>query len=127
MPILFNKYNNALAPHQVTIKLPTAVSSKFDYEVELLVVIGKRASNVSEADARGYVAGYCTSNDFSSRDLQLELDGHQWMVGKTLDQFGPIGRTSCQPIRVPDPNALNIECRVNGETSPAFQYQAADL
>ena len=116
VPILFNKYNNALAPHQVTIKLPTGVSSKFDYEVELLVVIGKKARNVSEADARQYVAGYCTSNDFSSRDLQLELDGHQWMVGKTLDHFGPIGPYFVSADQVPDPNALNIECRVNGET-----------
>ncbi len=116
VPILFNKYNNALAPHQVTIKLPTAVSTKFDYEVELLIVMGKRAINVSESDAREYIAGYCTSNDFSSRDLQLELDGHQWMVGKTLDQFGPIGPYFVSADQVPDPNALNIECRVNGET-----------
>jgi 2-keto-4-pentenoate hydratase/2-oxohepta-3-ene-1,7-dioic acid hydratase in catechol pathway len=116
VPILFNKYNNALAPHQTTIKLPTEVSHKFDYEVELLVVIGKRASNVSEADARSYIAGYCTSNDFSSRDLQLELDGHQWMIGKTLDQFAPIGPYFVSADLVLDPNALNIECRVNGET-----------
>jgi 2-keto-4-pentenoate hydratase/2-oxohepta-3-ene-1,7-dioic acid hydratase in catechol pathway len=116
VPILFNKYNNTLAPHQATIKLPTAVSTKFDYEVELLVVIGKRAVNVSEADARSYVAGYCTSNDFSARDLQLELDGHQWMIGKTLDHFAPIGPYFVSADLVPDPNALNIECRVNGET-----------
>lgn len=116
VPILFNKYNNTLAPHQATIKLPTAVSTKFDYEVELLIVIGKRASNVSEADARGYIAGYCTSNDFSARDLQLELDGHQWMIGKTLDHFAPIGPYFVSADLVGDPNALNIECRVNGET-----------
>jgi 2-keto-4-pentenoate hydratase/2-oxohepta-3-ene-1,7-dioic acid hydratase in catechol pathway len=116
VPILFNKYNNALAAHQTTINLPTAVSHKFDYEVELLVVIGKRASNVSEADARSYIAGYCTSNDFSSRDLQLELDGHQWMLGKTLDQFAPIGPYFVSADLVPNPNALDIECRVNGET-----------
>jgi len=116
VPILFNKYNNALAPHRVTIDLPTNVSKKFDYEVELLVVIGKHASQVKEADARNYIAGYCTSNDFSARDLQLELDGHQWMIGKTLDQFAPIGPYFVSADLVPDPNALAIECRVNGET-----------
>jgi 2-keto-4-pentenoate hydratase/2-oxohepta-3-ene-1,7-dioic acid hydratase in catechol pathway len=116
VPILFNKYNNALNSHNCTIKLPTEVSTKFDYEVELLVVIGKRASNVSQDDALNYVAGYCTSNDFSSRDLQTELDGKQWMLGKTLDGFGPIGPYFVSADLVPDPNKLNIECRVNGET-----------
>ncbi len=73
VPILFNKYNNALAAHNCTIKLPPReVSYKFDYETELLIVIGKKARNVSEADALNYVAGYCTSHDFSARDLQLE-------------------------------------------------------
>jgi 2-keto-4-pentenoate hydratase/2-oxohepta-3-ene-1,7-dioic acid hydratase in catechol pathway len=116
VPILFNKYNNALAAHQCTIELPTEVSTKFDYEVELLVVIGKRARNVAEADALSYVAGYCTSNDFSARDLQLELDGHQWMLGKTLDGFGPIGPYFVSADLVGDPGRLDIECRVNGET-----------
>ena len=115
VPILFNKYNNTLNSHNGTIKLPTDVSTKFDYEVELLVVIGKRASNVSKEDALNYVAGYCTSNDFSSRELQLELDAKQWMLGKTLDGFGPIGPYFVSSDLVTDPNNLDIECRVNGE------------
>ena len=62
VPILFNKYNNALAAHNCTIQLPSReVSYKFDYETELLIVIGKKARDVSEADALNYVAGYCTS------------------------------------------------------------------
>lgn len=116
VPILFNKYNNALTNHGATIRLPTDVATKFDYEVELLVVIGRRAHNVTPEDARNYVAGYCTSNDFSARDLQLELDGHQWMIGKTLDDFAPIGPYFVSADLVEDPNSLNIECRVNGET-----------
>jgi 2-keto-4-pentenoate hydratase/2-oxohepta-3-ene-1,7-dioic acid hydratase in catechol pathway len=116
VPILFNKYNNALTSHGTTIHLPTSdVATKFDYEVELLVVIGKRAHNVSIEDARKCVAGYCSSNDFSARDLQLELDGHQWMIGKTLDDFAPIGPYFVCADLVEDPNNLNIECRVNGE------------
>lgn len=116
VPILFNKYNNALAAHQCTLKLPTHVATKFDHEVELLVVMGRRAHNVSEADALSYVAGYCTSNDFSARDLQLELDGKQWMIGKTLDDFGPIGPYFVSADVVGDPGNMNIECRVNGKT-----------
>jgi len=116
VPILFNKYNNALTNHGATIRLPTEVATKFDYEVELLVVIGRRAHNVSLEDASKYIAGYCTSNDFSARDLQLELDGHQWMIGKTLDEFAPIGPYFVCADLVEDPNGLNIECRVNGET-----------
>jgi len=116
VPILFSKYNNALTGHGATIRLPTAVATKFDYEVELLVVIGRRAHNVKIEDASNYVAGYCTSNDFSARDLQLELDGHQWMIGKTLDDFAPIGPYFVCADLVEDPNNLNIECRVNGET-----------
>jgi 2-keto-4-pentenoate hydratase/2-oxohepta-3-ene-1,7-dioic acid hydratase in catechol pathway len=116
VPILFNKYNNALTSHGATIRLPTEVATKFDYEVELLVVIGRRAHNVKVEDASKYVAGYCTSNDFSARDLQLELDGHQWMIGKTLDDFAPIGPYFVCADLVDDPNNLNIECRVNGET-----------
>ena len=116
VPILFNKYNNALAAHNCTIKLPPSdVAYKFDYETELLIVMGKRARNVSEADALSYVAGYCTSHDFSARDLQLETPSVQWMIGKTLDSFGPIGPYFVSADLVGDPNNLKIETRVNGE------------
>jgi 2-keto-4-pentenoate hydratase/2-oxohepta-3-ene-1,7-dioic acid hydratase in catechol pathway len=116
VPILFNKYNNALTNHGAAIRLPIEVATKFDYEVELLMAIGRRAHNVSLEDASKCIAGYCTSNDFSARDLQLELDGHQWMIGKTLDNFAPIGPYFVCADLVADPNNLNIECRVNGET-----------
>ena len=116
VPILFNKYNNALASHNCTIKLPPRdVSYKFDYETEMLIVIGKPARNVSEADALNYVAGYCTSQDFSSRDLQLETPAVQWMVGKTLDDFGPIGPYFVSADLVGDASNLKIETYVNGE------------
>jgi 2-keto-4-pentenoate hydratase/2-oxohepta-3-ene-1,7-dioic acid hydratase in catechol pathway len=116
VPILFNKYNNALAAHNCTIKLPPReVSYKFDYETELLIVIGKKARNVSEADALNYVAGYCTSHDFSARDLQLETPSVQWMIGKTLDNFGPIGPYFVSADVLGDPNNLKIETHVNGE------------
>ncbi len=116
-PILFNKYNNTLAAHQCTIKLPPSdVSYKFDYETELLIVIGKTARNVSEAEALDHVAGYAIGHDFSSRDLQLEKGG-QWMVGKTLDGFAPIGPYFVSADLV-DPNNLSIETFVNDESKP---------
>jgi 2-keto-4-pentenoate hydratase/2-oxohepta-3-ene-1,7-dioic acid hydratase in catechol pathway len=116
VPILFNKYNNALAAHNCTIKLPPRdVAYKFDYETELLIVIGKKARDVAEADALNYVAGYCTAHDFSARDLQLETPSGQWMIGKTLDGFGPIGPYFVSADRVGDPNNLKIETHVNGE------------
>jgi 2-keto-4-pentenoate hydratase/2-oxohepta-3-ene-1,7-dioic acid hydratase in catechol pathway len=116
VPILFNKYNSALAAHNCTIKLPPReVSYKFDYETELLIVIGKQARDVPEADALNYVAGYCTSHDFSARDLQLETPSVQWMIGKTLDNFGPIGPYFVSADVLGDPNKLKIETHVNGE------------
>jgi 2-keto-4-pentenoate hydratase/2-oxohepta-3-ene-1,7-dioic acid hydratase in catechol pathway len=113
-PILFNKYNVALNHHNGSIKLPVNLAVKFDYEVELVMVMGKEARNVSEADALSCVAGYCTGNDFTARDLQYETGG-QWMIGKTPDQFAPLGPYMVTADQV-DPDALKLECRVNGET-----------
>ena len=114
-PVLFNKYNNTLNNHNGSIKLPVEVARKFDYEVELVIVMGKEAKNVSEADALSHVAGYCTGNDFTARDLQLETPSKQWMIGKTPDQFAPLGPYLVTADQV-DPDNLKIECRVKEET-----------
>jgi 2-keto-4-pentenoate hydratase/2-oxohepta-3-ene-1,7-dioic acid hydratase in catechol pathway len=113
-PVLFNKFNTTLNHHNGTIKLPVDFAKKFDYEVELVMVIGREAKMVNEADALSYVAGYATGNDFTARDLQLETGG-QWMVGKTPDQFAPIGPYLVTADQI-DPDNLKLECRVNGET-----------
>jgi len=113
-PVLFNKFNGALNRHNGTVKLPTDVATQFDYEVELVIVIGAHARSVSEADALSCVAGYATGNDFTARDLQSGRGG-QWMVGKAIDQFAPIGPYLVTADQV-DPDRLQIECRVNGET-----------
>jgi 2-keto-4-pentenoate hydratase/2-oxohepta-3-ene-1,7-dioic acid hydratase in catechol pathway len=112
-PVLFNKYNNALNRHNGVIQLPTDVATKFDYEVELVIVFGREAHNVSEQDALEYVAGYCTGNDFSARDLQTLTS--QYMIGKTCDGFAPIGPYFVSADLVGDPNNLRLETRVNGE------------
>jgi 2-keto-4-pentenoate hydratase/2-oxohepta-3-ene-1,7-dioic acid hydratase in catechol pathway len=113
-PVLFNKFNNALNHHNGTIRLPVDYAKKFDYEVELVIVIGKETKRVSEADALSYVAGYCTGNDFTARDLQLDTGG-QWLIGKTPDQFGPVGPYLVTADQI-DPDNLKLECRANGET-----------
>ena len=115
-PVLFNKYNNALSGHGGTIKLPNKVAKKFDYEIELQVIMGKTARDVSEADALNYVFGYATGNDFSARDLQ-NRDGpaSQFMIGKTPDGFMPIGPWLVGAEAVGDPQKLRLETRVNGE------------
>jgi 2-keto-4-pentenoate hydratase/2-oxohepta-3-ene-1,7-dioic acid hydratase in catechol pathway len=112
-PVFFNKYNNSLLGHGGTLPLPTKVSTQFDYEAELVVVMGKRARDVSAADALSYVFGYCTGNDFSARDLQFQSS--QFMLGKTCDGFAPIGPWLVSADQIPDPQALRIECRVNGQ------------
>jgi 2-keto-4-pentenoate hydratase/2-oxohepta-3-ene-1,7-dioic acid hydratase in catechol pathway len=113
-PVLFNKFNNALSAHNSSIKLPVEVATKFDYETELVIVMGKKAKDINEAEALSYVAGYCTGNDFSARDLQFDRGG-QWMVGKTLDQFAPLGPYLVTADQI-NPDKLKIECKVNGET-----------
>jgi 2-keto-4-pentenoate hydratase/2-oxohepta-3-ene-1,7-dioic acid hydratase in catechol pathway len=89
LPILFNKFNNTLNAHNGTVKVSSVNAEKFDYEAELVIVMGKRAANVSEAEALSYVFGYATGQDFTARDLQQRSS--QWMIGKTNDGFGPIG------------------------------------
>jgi 2-keto-4-pentenoate hydratase/2-oxohepta-3-ene-1,7-dioic acid hydratase in catechol pathway len=113
-PVLFNKFNVALNHHRGTIALPVEIAKKFDYEVELVIVMGKRARNVPEADALSFVAGYATGNDFSARDLQFETGG-QWLPGKTTDGFAPLGPYLVTADQI-DPDDLKLECRVNGET-----------
>jgi 2-keto-4-pentenoate hydratase/2-oxohepta-3-ene-1,7-dioic acid hydratase in catechol pathway len=113
-PVLFSKFNTTLNHHNGIVKLPSEAAKKFDYEVELVIVMGKEAHNVSETDALSCVAGYCTGNDFTARDLQYETGG-QWLIGKTPDQFAPLGPYLVTADQV-DPDNLKLECRVNGET-----------
>lgn len=109
-PVLFSKFNNALAAHEQEIFLPKH-AEKFDYEAELVIVIGKEAVNVSKEDALSYVFGYTNGNDLSARDLQF-VSG-QWLLGKTCDHFAPIGPYLVTADGV-DPNNLDIKCEVNG-------------
>ncbi|HHE71239.1 MAG TPA: FAA hydrolase family protein [Chloroflexi bacterium] len=112
VPVLFSKFNNALAGHGEPIPLPPHVH-QYDYEVELAVVIGRTARYVSRQAALDVVLGYCTANDLSARDLQMRTS--QWLLGKTLDGFCPIGPYLVTRDEVSDPQRLRIRSWLNGE------------
>ncbi len=113
-PIFFTKYNTAIVGPGSAVELPAKeVSDQVDYEVELAVVIGKAARHVSEDEAMEHVFGYTILNDVSARDLQFE-DG-QWVKGKSLDTFAPIGPWVVTKDEIPDPHNLRIVMALNGE------------
>ena len=114
-PVLFSKYATAIIGPGATIELP-ACSDQVDYEAELVVVVGKAGRDISEADALSHVGGYMVGHDVSARDWQLNKPGKQWMAGKTFDTFAPTGPHLVTADEVPDPHALRIRLRLNGET-----------
>ena len=112
-PPLFSKFNNALNHHDGVIKLPTAMDDRFDFETELVIVIGRECRGATDDDALDYVAGYATGIDFSARTLQTQTS--QFLAGKTSDGFGPLGPWLACRKRVRDPNDLRLQTWVNGE------------
>jgi 2-keto-4-pentenoate hydratase/2-oxohepta-3-ene-1,7-dioic acid hydratase in catechol pathway len=111
-PLLFTKFTNALNAHNASVVLH-AISEQIDFEAELAVVIGRRATKVSEENALQYVFGYSCLNDVSARDLQFG-DG-QWVRGKGLDGFSPLGPFITTKDEITDPQTLKIEGILNGE------------
>lgn len=112
-PILFHKATSCIAGPNDDVMLPKD-SVKTDWEVELGIVIGSRASYVEESAAMDYVAGFCVINDVSEREFQIERQG-QWTKGKGCDTFGPIGPWLVTPDEVPGISNLAMSCDVNGE------------
>ena len=112
-PVLFFKASSAIIGPYDSIIIPKG-SEKSDWEVELAIVIGNKASYVSEKDALSHVAGYVLHNDVSERSFQLERSG-QWVKGKSCDTFAPIGPFIATPDEIRDPNNLNLWLKLNGE------------
>ena len=112
-PVIFMKATSAISGPNDDVLIPRG-SEKTDWEVELGVVIGKTAKYVSEAEALDYVAGYCVCHDVSERAFQAERAG-QWTKGKSCDTFGPIGPWLVTKDEVPDPQALSMWLKVNGQ------------
>jgi 2-keto-4-pentenoate hydratase/2-oxohepta-3-ene-1,7-dioic acid hydratase in catechol pathway len=111
-PIYFAKYANSLSGHREVIPVPK-MAVEVDYEVELVAVMGKPAKNVSVESALDYVFGYAAGNDLSVRELQFR--SHQWLYGKAIDGFAPLGPYIVTADEVPNPQNLNLKCWVNGE------------
>jgi 2-keto-4-pentenoate hydratase/2-oxohepta-3-ene-1,7-dioic acid hydratase in catechol pathway len=112
-PVVFFKATSSLTGPFDTIIIPKN-SKKTDWEVELAVVIGKRANYVSEEEALDYIAGYVLHNDVSEREFQLERGG-QWVKGKSCDTFSPIGPYLVTKDEIADPNNLGLWLTVNGK------------
>ena len=112
-PILFFKASSAIVGPYDSIVIPKG-SKKTDWEVELAVIIGKKASYVSEIDAMDHVYGYVLHNDVSERAYQLEHSG-QWVKGKSCDSFAPVGPFIATSDEIKDPNNLDLWLKLNGE------------
>lgn len=113
-PIVFFKSTSSLVGPNDDLVIPKN-SKKTDWEVELAVVIGKKASYVEEKDAMNYVAGYCLHNDYSEREFQLERGG-QWVKGKSADTFAPLGPFLATQDEIGDVNKLRLWLKLNGKT-----------
>jgi len=113
-PIIFFKSTTALIGPNDDVIIPKN-SKKTDWEVELAVVIGKRALYVEESEALNYVAGFCLHNDLSEREFQIERGG-QWVKGKSCDTFAPLGPYLATQDEISDVNNLKLWLKVNGQT-----------
>jgi 2-keto-4-pentenoate hydratase/2-oxohepta-3-ene-1,7-dioic acid hydratase in catechol pathway len=116
-PVLFFKNPSALLAPGAAIMIPrTPTSTQVDYEGELAVIIGRTCKNATRENALDFVFGYTCANDVSARDWQKQWGGSQWCRGKSFDTFSPLGPWLVTPDEIPNPNALALETRVNGET-----------
>ena len=112
-PVLFFKATSAIVGPNDNVVIPKG-STKTDWEVELAVVIGKKAAYVSKESAMDHVAGYVLHNDYSEREFQIERSG-QWVKGKSCDTFAPLGPFIATKDEIKDPHDLNLWLKVNGE------------
>jgi 2-keto-4-pentenoate hydratase/2-oxohepta-3-ene-1,7-dioic acid hydratase in catechol pathway len=113
IPIVFTKFQTSLTGHRGCIAWDNSLTSRVDYEAELAVVIGDTMHDWPEDRAMDGVFGYCCANDVSARDLQFG-DG-QWVRGKSLDTFCPLGPWIVTSDEIPGPHSLKIKCLLNGE------------
>jgi 2-keto-4-pentenoate hydratase/2-oxohepta-3-ene-1,7-dioic acid hydratase in catechol pathway len=113
--VWFNKQTTCLSGPFDPIE--PGATEKLDYEVELGAVVGKRAKNVSEAEAKDYIFGYFVANDVSARDFQFH--SQTMTIGKSFDTHGPIGPWIVTADEIPDPHTLDLKCFVNGEQRQA--------
>ena len=129
-PLVFAKFPSSVIGPEEPIVIDPAVTQRVDWEVELAVVIGRRMRGVAPEEALAHVFGYTVANDVSARDVQFG-DG-QWVRGKSLDTFCPLGPVVVTADEIPDPQALGLRTRVNGElmqdsSTSAMVFGVAEL
>jgi 2-keto-4-pentenoate hydratase/2-oxohepta-3-ene-1,7-dioic acid hydratase in catechol pathway len=112
-PVMFAKFSTALVGHRAEIRWDPGLTQAVDFEAELAVVIGRTARRLNESDALDHVLGYSCLNDVTARDLQY--GDRQFVRGKSLDTFGPMGPALVTADEVGDPQSLHLRCLVNGE------------
>ncbi|XP_065827345.1 fumarylacetoacetate hydrolase domain-containing protein 2-like [Oscarella lobularis] len=113
-PVIFSKFASAITDPGSPVSLEE--TENLDFEVELVIVIGKTGKKISESDAMAHVAGYTVAHDVSARDWQMKKNGGQWLIGKTMDTYCPLGPAIVTTDGITDPHNLGIRCRLNGET-----------
>ncbi len=124
-PIVFTKFTTAIIGPNDEITWDEQLTSQVDYEVELGVVIGKRARNVPLDEALRYVFGYTVINDVSARDLQFS--DHQWVRAKSLDTFCPVGPAILTADEISDPQSLRLSCRLNDRLLQELHHRRDDF
>ena len=112
-PLVFSKFSNSIIAHNDKIVWDNEITKQVDFEAELAVIIKKEIKNCSEENAMDAVLGYTCANDISARDLQF--GDRQWVRGKSLDTFCPLGPWAVTADEIPDPHSLNITCKVNNK------------
>ncbi|MTI67332.1 MAG: fumarylacetoacetate hydrolase family protein [Firmicutes bacterium] len=113
LPIYFSKIANPCIGQYDLIRNHSNITNHIDYEVELAIIIGKKGSNIKRSEVKDYIFGFSIANDITARNLQKEHI--QWLRGKSLDTFCPMGPYLVHKSVIPFPVELNIECKVNGE------------
>lgn len=115
-PVIFNKFPSTLVGTNCNLAIPP-VTKALDWEVELAAVIGKKGRNIEKTKAMDYIFGYCVALDVSARDLLTkEFNCGQWLIGKSMDNFCPLGPAIVTSEEIKDPHNLSIKCSVNGVT-----------
>ena len=115
IPVMFMKATGALIGPGAPILLPRIAPSQVDYEAELAVVIGKKAKNLSPAEANDVILGYTCANDVSARDWQIRKQKNQWTRAKSFDSFCPLGPYLVTKDEIPEPHNLSIQSAINGK------------
>lgn len=112
-PIIFSKFNNTISATGDDIVLEN--TQELDFEVEFTIVVGKKGRHIKKEDAEQYIAGYTVAHDVSARDWQLKKNGGQWLLGKTMDGYCPLGPAIVTRDEIKDPYNLGIRCVLNGK------------